>query len=688
MNERLIALRHCVREREHRRFRQETAPDVQTECERKGLSWPKRAARLITRMCEAEKVVIEPDDQIVFTRTVESIPGIFSDSEWDQFRSRHELHEAGVINNICADWGMVLSQGLLGRKEVALKTRERLAGDPEAVEFLDCAIETIDAAIGLAAKYADGARAIGRDDLAKILDRVPAHQPRTFHEALQSLRLAHGVLWLGEHYHVGLGRFDQYLWPYLQADLALGKLTEEAAEDLLAEFFISLNKDTDLYTGVQRGDNGQSMMLGGVKRDGTDAVNPLTYMVLRVSRDVGMIDPKINLRITRDTDLDLLCLATELTRRGLGFPQYANDEVVIPALVAHGYDIEDAREYTVAACWEFIIPGKGMEIVNIGAVSFPGAADKAIREGLAAGDSFDGIMDRVAADIAEQVEAPARRKRSIFLPPAPYYSVLMNDCLETGRDLSHGAKYNNIGIHGACSASGADALAAVKKLVFDERAVEPATLLKALDANYEGYEDVRRKLADEGPKVGSNDDEADAILRRIFNLFADACESYGDNDGHGRLRPGTGSAMLYIGIAEQLGATAEGRRKGEPFAANLAPAPGAHPRGPISVLQSFSKIDYGRVCNGGPITMELSDAVFRDEESIRKVAMLVRSFAQVGCQQLQLNALNFEKLVEAKAHPELHRDLIVRVWGWSGYFCELSPEYQDHVIARHQYAEA
>ena len=259
------------------------------------------------------------------------------------------------------------------------------------------------------------------------------------------------------------------MWPYLKADLEAGRLTIEGAEDLLAEFFIALNKDSDLYPGVQQGDNGQTLTLGGVTRSGDDAVNELTRLVLRVSRDVAMIDPKINLRVSAATDLDLLCLATELTRKGLGFPQYSNDDVVIPGLAAHGYDLEDARDYVVAACWEFIIPGRGMEVVNIGAVSFPAAVDQAIRAGLADGADFAALLDRTAANIRTQVADRAEAYARLLLPPAPYYSVLMTDCLERGRDLSYGLKYNNFGLHGAGSANAADALAAVKQLVFDDQ---------------------------------------------------------------------------------------------------------------------------------------------------------------------------------------------------------------------------
>jgi formate C-acetyltransferase len=501
------------------------------------------------------------------------------------------------------------------------------------------------------------------------------------------------VVWLGGNYHVGLGRFDQYMWPFLRSDLEASLLTIPDAEELLAEFFITLNKDSDLYPGVQQGDNGQTLTLGGVKPDGSSAVNDLTRMVLRVSADLELIDPKINLRISSQTDLELLCLASELTRKGLGFPQYSNDDVVIPGLVPHGYDLEDARDYVVAACWEFIIPGRGMEVINFGVVSFPATVDQAIRVGLAGGMEFDEILSRTAENIRTQVYDLADAYSRLLLPPAPYYSIFMRGCLEQGCDLSQGLKYNNLGIHGAGSANAADALAAVKQFIFDEHSLFPDELLAALQVNFNNCEPMRQKLAEEGPKVGCNDDRADAMLSTLFDAFASSCEDYGRTSREGIVRPGTGSAMYYIWLARGhegmrepvVGSTADGRVRGEPFSANLAPSPGVRVRGPISTLQSFSKIDYRRICNGGPITMELSDSVFRDPESIRKVAKLVRIFAQLGCQQLQLNSLNVETLMDAKAHPEKHKNLVVRVWGWSGYFCELAPEYQDHIITRSLY---
>jgi pyruvate-formate lyase len=693
MDTRLEELRQRTRNGTQQAYRRETPVDVSGECAAEGLSWVLCASRLTRRMCESESVIIEADQKIVFTRTHKSVPPVPVPKEVAPQLEGRVFHELGPISNICADWEMVLSQGLLHRRSVAKATLARVERDSDAADFLMAAIETIDAVLDLAGRYAEEAERLGRRDLAVVLSWVPAHSPNTFHEALQFVRLVQAVLWLSGHYHVGLGRFDQYMWPYLEADLREGRLDQAGAEHLLAEFFISLNRDSDLYPGVQQGDNGQTIMLGGVTRTGASGVNHLTSTVLRVAREVAMIDPKINLRISQDTDLELLEQAAELTRLGLGFPQYSNDEVVIPALISHGYALEDARDYTVAACWEFIIPGKGMEVVNIGAVSFPAAVDEAVRDVLSRGGSFEEILQRTGDGIRRQVDSLLGDFRKLILPPAPFYSVLMDGCLEDGRDLSKGLKYNSFGIHGACSSNAADALAAVKKYVFDEKSIEPQALLDALKDGFEKDDGLRRKLAESEAKVGNDDDEVDGLLVRLFDMFADACETIEDNGRGGRVRPGSGSAMYYIWLATGkegmrepvVRATADGRRAGDYFAANLAPSPGVKIRGPISVLQSFSKIDYGRICNGGPITVELSDAVFRHEESIQKVAMFIRTFARLGCQQLQLNTLNVDTLKDAKLHPEKHQNLIVRVWGWSGYFCELDAEYQDHVISRHMH---
>lgn len=694
MNARLTELKQRAREGAHHHLRRSQPINLLEECRAERLSWMQRVTRLGVRQCQAEDVHILPGERIVYTRTLPAgIPSIYSLEDYQRKLAGRTLHEDGPVANISPDWGSVLSQGLLQRRQIALQAIERFKHQPEKCEFLACAVQSIDAVLDLAERYAQAAQAGGDHELADILRHVPAHPPRSFHQALQSLYLLHAVPWLSGHYQIGFGRFDQYMWPYLQADLENKLLDMDQAKELLAEFFIALNKNSDLYPGVQQGDNGQTLTLGGVNRDGRESINPLTYMALRVSRDLALIDPKINLRITANTSLDLLSLASELTSKGLGFPQYSNDDVVIPALAAHGYRLEDARDYAVAACWEFIIPGHGMDVVNIGAVSFPHAVDRALCTALPLDMDMPYILQCVRSEIRQQVNNLLDAYERLILPPAPMLSVLMEGCLESGTDISQGGRYNNYGIHGAGAANAADALAAVQQLVFSEHRIQPADLMRALDANFEGNEALRCLLADEGPKTGDDDPRADEYLVDLFDMLADVCESYGSTTRGGILRPGSGSAMYYIWLAAGhenmreplVGATAEGRHSGYPLAANLAPTLGARVGGPYSLLLSFSKINYQRICNGGPITLELADSVFRDPEAIRKVAMLVRAFAQLGCQQLQLNSQNVETLRAAQRHPEQYRNLVVRVWGWSGYFCELSSEYQEQIIARHAF---
>jgi formate C-acetyltransferase len=211
MNERLVAMKNRVRDGVHRTLRQEKPVEVLAECEARQLSWPRRVALLVRRQCEAERVVIEPGERIVFTRTLPGVPPLYSPEDYARLTAGRTLHELGPISNICADWSLLLYQGLLGRKQVAFDTNARRMDDPQAVEFLDCAVETIDAVLELARRYAQAARDNGYTEVANILERVPAHPAQTFHEALQSLRLCHAVVWLGGNYHVGLGRFDQYM---------------------------------------------------------------------------------------------------------------------------------------------------------------------------------------------------------------------------------------------------------------------------------------------------------------------------------------------------------------------------------------------------------------------------------------------------------------------------------------------
>ncbi|MBQ7365580.1 MAG: pyruvate formate-lyase, partial [Clostridia bacterium] len=250
--------------------------------------------------------------------------------------------------------------------------------------------------------------------------------------------------------------------------------------------------------------------------------------------------------------------------------------------------------------------------------------------------------------------------------------------------VSQGARYRNYGIHGAGLATAVDALAAVDFYIYRNNEMTKTELLEALAQNYDGYDSLYHKLRYDAPKFGNNDAFVNEIASRLLTIFANALEGH-RNDRGGIFRAGTGSAMYYVTQGKMIPATADGRKAGEGLGANYSPSLFARCKGPVSVILSFTAPDLVPVANGGPLTLELHDTMFRSDDSIRKTALLVKSYIQNGGHQLQLNAVNREMLLDAQKHPERYRNLIVRVWGWSGYFVELEKEYQDHIIARCAY---
>ncbi len=633
---------------------------------------------------ESKNPVFLPNERIVLTRTCENLPERYPDAVMKKFREEAYFHEKGVVFNLSPNFEDTISVGLDAKRAEAAARRERAVKehDFEAVSFLDAVISGIDAVYKLVDAYAAEAQKQGKIELVSLLTNIPRKPAHNFHEALQFLRILHYTLWCEGAYHNGVGRFDQYMYPYLIHDLKAGVLTRETALELLEEFFLTFNRDSDLYVGVQQGDNGQSMMLGGCDRDGNDAANVLTILCLEASCELKLIDPKINLRVTKNTPIEILEKATELTKQGIGFPQYANDDVVIPGLVRLGYDLEDARDYAVAACWEFIIPGIAMDIPNIAAVSFPAVVNNCLRSGAGrAADCFESFMQVIREELFREADNIAASLERVDMLPCPMLSMLCKNRIAAGRDMSHGAKYNNFGIHGTGMAPAVDSLESIKRLVFEEKKYTIEQLTEIVDKNFEGEESLLAYVRHELPKFGNDVDEVDRIAVRMLNDFADSWENRINCRG-GIYRPGTGSAMYYIWHANELPASLDGRLEKSPFPANYAPSLDVQIAGPISVIKSFTKPNLSRVINGGPLTIELHDSVFRHEDGIQKVAQLVKLFIDRGGHQLQINTINRDQLLDAQAHPENYRQLIVRVWGWSGYFVELDRPYQDQIIRR------
>lgn len=621
------------------------------------LSPAERMCRRFELACELEQPYIHEDEQIAFVRTVADLPDCFIEAEWADIKKEHYVHELGYVSNLCPDYAKTIREGLLARYDEGDEHRRRM----------------IDALLSLCDRYRDEAVRQGRADLVEILGRVPRNGARNLREALQFFRILHFSLWLEGDYHNTVGRLDQYMYPYYAADIASGALTRESALTLIEDFFLSFNKDSDLYVGVQQGDNGQSLVLGGCDAAGNDVFNELSEICLEASRNLRLIDPKINLRVSKKTPLSVFEKGTELTRVGLGFPQYSNDDVVIPALVRLGYAPEHAADYVVAACWEFIIPGVGNDIANIGGVNFPAVCDRAIRASLAAHEDFDALLSRVADGVRSECDRLTAAVHDVYFAPSPLLDML--------RD---GKIYNNFGLHGCGIASAADALAAVRHYVYDNRTLSPERLIAALDTDFQNDPELLHLLRFEAPKMGVDSKLADDMGGVLLGAFADALEGK-KNDMGGVWRAGTGTAMYYLWHAKELGATADGRRAGEPLGTNFSPSLFARVPGPISDINSFTANDLSRNMNGGPLTLEFAASTMEDGEGLRKVAMLVKYFVERGGHQLQLNTVNINALKDAQVHPERYRQLVVRIWGWSAYFVELDKEYQNHVIARQRY---
>ena len=648
-------LRAYIKDKKHHAFRRHVSEDLAAEYSRLGLEPKERMTRRFEYLSSLETPVILDGEQIVFLRTVENIPDCFTEAEWEEIRKEHFIHELGYISNVLPDYETIIREGLLAHRE----------------KVDDYAKRTIDAIIRLSDRYRDEALRIGRIDVAEVLERVPRYGARSFREALQMFRIVHFSLWLEGNYHVTCGRFDQYMYPYFKKDMDSGVLNETSAQELIEDFFLSFNKDSDRYVGVQQGDNGQSMVLGGMDAEGNEVFSGLSRLCLVASRNNHMIDPKINLRVSSKTPLEVFELGSELTKEGLGFPQYSNDDIVVDGLVKKGYALEDARDYAMAACWEFIIPKYGFDIANVGALSFPKVLDRVLHSGKCF-DSYDALCAETAEEINRECDTITSAIRNVWFVPSPLMESLLT------------VKYRNLGLHGTGLATAADSLAAIKTYVYDEKKLSLKALMQAVDSDFENDPELLHTLRFDAPKMGQNTEIADGAACFLLESFAKALDGRVNCFG-GVYRAGTGSAMFYLRHAAEIGASPDGRRKGEPFGANYSPSLFSRVSGPFSVIESFTKPCLSDAINGGPLTVEFSSSLFKGTDGVHKTALFVRAFILKGGHQLQLNAVDAERMLDAQKHPEEHRSLIVRIWGWSAYFIELDKEYQDHVIARQAY---
>ncbi len=568
----------------------------------------------------------------------------------------------------------------------------------------------------LAAGEADPQRRAELLEIARICRKVPWEPAETFTEALQSLWFTHMLVMAAESYPgpgLSPGRIDQYLYPYYKADIEAGRLTREQAKEWLQCLWIKHNYAYDFqgWVGTNQGINssfGQLITLGGMNEKGEDASNELTWLILEVIEEMNLLEPKPNIRLHAKTPAPLLQRVVEMAVKAQGSPFLLNfDENSIAGLRWEGLPEDMLWDYAPVGCLENTLQGcdrSGTVDVNLNLAK---AVELVLHDGRDAatgeqigprtGDprtftTFEQFFEAFKAQLKAILElliaanniADAGRAR---FEPTPYLSAIVDGCLESGKDITAGgARFNFITVEGIALATTADSLAAVKKLVYDDRAITMDELIRALDANFEGYESLRQTLIHKAPKYGNDDPYVDDTAREVSRYWTTLAFQYTTPETGKRYRGGYLSWNYWIAYAPSTAATPDGRRRGQYLSNGVCPVNGADRLGPTAVIKSVGHLGLETAPNGASHTMSFSPSLLRSEENRRKLAALLRAYGKIGGTCLQLNIVSPETLRAAQKDPDSYRNLLVRVTGYNAYFVMLGKEIQDEIIARESHA--
>jgi pyruvate-formate lyase len=582
----------------------------------------------------------------------------------------------------------ILRMGLPGIREHA-RARLQEEADPEKREFLQAVEIAYDAACKYVTRYAayasemaaseaDERRKRELERIASVCDELAAGAPASFQAALQLFQFTR--VFGG---HGCAGRFDQWMYPFYRRDVESGRITQREAQELLECLFVKMNEFGDVNDAGEavyvHNDDLRNIALAGQTPGGQDACNELTYMCLEASARLMLPEPKLNVRFFHGSPPELLRACCHVLAKGANVLAVFNDEVVLPALSRLGIPLEDARDYCNDGCSELIMGGRGTIYFRVH-------------------DSLPALTETVLA--AEhrpyatfgEVMAEFKSRLTPFMPEGhgddqavtfPYFAASIEDCLETASPT--GVRYSIWGSILAEVGNTADGLAAIKRLIYDDRVLTWNELVPAIKANYAGHERLRQMLLNRSPKYGNDDDDVDWIAREIAEYFCDGVHARAHNP------PGPGSksaaGLMCFGIQgkKDLPASPDGRRQGDPCANSFSPAVGMDRNGPTAVLKSVAKVDLSKASHGSVLDIALHSLIVRTREGFEKFVSLVDSFLKMRCTAtLQVNIIDRDTLLRARANPSApeFRTLIVRVWGFSAVFVELPPPLQDHVLGR------
>ena len=617
----------------------------------------------------------------------------------------------------------IYHRGFLDVKREIAARREELdyLNDPEAYEKneeLKAMEICADAIIAFARRHAELASEMAENEtdaarkrellkIADVCSHVPAHAPRDFHEALQAYWFVHlGVITeLNTWDSFNPGRLDQHLYPFYHRQLEEGTLTRESAEELLQCFWVKFNNQpAPPKVGITEEQSGTYtdfalINIGGLRADGSDAVNDLSYLMLDVVETMQLIQPSACIQLSKRNPQRFLKRACKVIRTGLGQPSVFNTDVIIKEMLHDGKNMADARAGGPSGC--VTVSAFGKESCTLtGYINWPKILELACHDGRdprtgkqigphtgdpcgfeSYGELFDAYKQQLNYFVDLKVAGNNVIERLFANQmPAPYMSLLMDDCVAKAKDYHNGgSRYNPTYIQGVGMGTLTDALAAVKHHVFDHRTLAMEQLIEAMQADFEGHEALAGILANKTPKYGNDDPLADDIAEEVFNAYYDVLNGRNNTKG-GKYRVNLLPTTVHIYFGAVLGATPNGRKAGMPVSEGISPSQGADLRGPTAVLKSAARIDHART--GGTLLNMRFARPMLNGDGIDRLADLVRSYFNLDGHHIQFNVLSAATLREAQENPEQHRNLIVRVAGYSDYFVDIGRELQEEIISR------
>lgn len=623
---------------------------------------------------------------------------------------------------VTAGYEWFIRNGVEGLRKKILARKSELdatvPGDYEKEIYLDALLIVCEGMETLAERYAaeaerlaalegDGRRKAELREIAAVCRQVPAYPARTFREAMQSFYFYQICIFMEQNAAAyNPGRMDQYLYPYYKADLEAGRITTEEAQELFDCLWVKFSEPC-LFQDAKSAEYAsgypmfQNLCAGGVDRMGRDAVNDLSYMIIQATMDTQLYQPSLSVRYNMAKNPNsFLRKIVELMAMGTGFPAFHNDEVGIRMLMNKGIPLREALNWNPGGCVETNLAGKirgysALADINLGSVmEFVMLNGKCRKSGKLAGAqtgdpttfaAFDDFMAAVKNQLHYVIKVVVKASHIIddicMGRPVPALSISFEECIENAKDYAWGgAKYNTgngiicIGVSDLINS-----VAAVKHLVYDTKSVTMKQLLAALATDFTDAPEIL-KACQEAPKYGNDDPYVDGIAAELFSYIADEIESY--RSKFGVMTPGILPVSGNTPFGVEVGALPSGRRAGKPLADGVSPNGGTDVNGPTAVLKSVANIPHDRFVQGTLLNMKLDPQMVNNENGIRQIMALLKSLCTLGVYHVQFNVVDQKKLLEAQAHPEEYRNLLVRVAGYTAFFVELGKEVQDDIIAR------